>query len=118
MTASPLSPLAPLEYLDLPPAEQLMLQMQAQSAYDDVKKHVPVAYAIWFVLGLCGGHRFYVRHIGIGLGMLLTGGGIIICCCGCGIIDASEFADIPRLPMGGINGALPPTVGGSPSRSI
>src|SRR4051794_14493616 len=56
--------------------DQLALQMQAQSAYDDVKKSAGVAYAFWFFLGGFGEHRFYMGHKGVGIAMLLTLGGI------------------------------------------
>ena len=46
-------------------AEQLVLQMQALSAYDDAKKSAILAYAIWWVFGLLGGHRFYLRQYGV-----------------------------------------------------
>ena len=56
--------------------DQLVLQMQAQSAYDDVKKSAGVAYAFWFFLGGIGGHRFYLGYKGVGIAMLLTLGGL------------------------------------------
>lgn len=55
---------------------QLVRQMQAQSAYDDVKKSTGIAFAFWFFLGGLGGHRFYMGHTGIGVAMLLTLGGL------------------------------------------
>jgi TM2 domain-containing membrane protein YozV len=50
--------------------------MQAQSAYDDVKKSAAVAYAFWFFLGGFGGHRFYLGHKGVAIAQLLTLGGL------------------------------------------
>jgi TM2 domain-containing membrane protein YozV len=55
--------------------DRLAQQMAAQSAYDDAKKSAGVAYAFWFFLGCFGGHRFYLGHVGVGLGMLFTFGG-------------------------------------------
>ncbi|MET8152939.1 TM2 domain-containing protein [Actinoplanes sp. NPDC049668] len=54
----------------------LARQMQAQSAYDDVKKSAGIAFAFWFFLGGFGAHRFYVGHKGVGIAMLLTLGGL------------------------------------------
>jgi len=39
------------------------------------KKSKGVAYALWLFLGLFGGHRFYLGHIGVGVLQLLTVGG-------------------------------------------
>lgn len=50
--------------------------MQAQSAYDDVKKSAGVAYAFWFFLGGFGAHRFYLGHKGVAVAQLLTLGGL------------------------------------------
>ncbi|MEU4218699.1 TM2 domain-containing protein [Actinoplanes sp. NPDC026623] len=55
--------------------DQLVRQIQAQSAYDDVKKSAGVAFALWFFLGMLGAHRFYIGHKGVGIAMLLTFGG-------------------------------------------
>src|SRR3954452_22836292 len=56
--------------------DRVMLQMRAQSAYDDVKKSAGVAYAFWFFLGGFGAHRFYLGRKGLGIAMLLTLGGL------------------------------------------
>ncbi|WP_213002823.1 TM2 domain-containing protein [Winogradskya consettensis] len=57
------------------PVNQMMMQMQAQSAYDDVKKSAGLAYVIWFFFGVFGGHRFYLGQGGLGAAMFLTLGG-------------------------------------------
>jgi TM2 domain-containing membrane protein YozV len=35
------------------------------------KKSMAVAFALWFLLGLCGAHRFYTQHIGSAVAQLL-----------------------------------------------
>jgi TM2 domain-containing membrane protein YozV len=62
--------------MSTPATDQLAVQMQAQSAYDDVKKSAGVAYVLWWFLGVFGGHRFYLGHKGVAIGMLLTFGGL------------------------------------------
>jgi hypothetical protein len=51
----------------------------SRSVLDDVyryrTKDLRLAYALWLVTGLFGGHRFYVGKVGTGLLMLATGGG-------------------------------------------
>jgi len=41
-------------------------------------KSTGVAYALWFVFGLIGGHQFYLGHVGRGLFYLFTLGGFLI----------------------------------------
>ncbi|GLY07910.1 TM2 domain-containing protein [Actinoplanes sp. NBRC 101535] len=55
--------------------DHILLQMQAQSAYDDVKKSVIFAYVLWATCGFLGGHRFYLHHNGFGAALLVTVGG-------------------------------------------
>lgn len=47
----------------------------AQMEYDNQKKSPGVAYALWFFLGVVGGHRFYAGDTGYALGLLFTLGG-------------------------------------------
>lgn len=51
-------------------------QAEQQAQYDNEKKSEGIAYALWFFLGVLGGHRFYAGNIGMGVGMLLTLGGL------------------------------------------
>jgi TM2 domain-containing membrane protein YozV len=46
-----------------------------QSEMNNKQKSKGVAFALWWFLGIFGGHRFYAGDIGIGVGMLLTFGG-------------------------------------------
>lgn len=58
-----------------------------------MRKSKGVAYLLWLFLGLIGGHRFYLGHVGIGIAQLLTAGGLGIWW----IIDAfnlSRYVDI------------------------
>lgn len=48
----------------------------AQTEYDNQKKSPGVAYALWFFLGVVGGHRFYAGDTGYALGLLFTLGGL------------------------------------------
>src|SRR5699024_10185961 len=47
----------------------------AQTEYDNQKKSPGVAYALWFFLGVVGGHRFNAGDTGYALGLLFTLGG-------------------------------------------
>jgi TM2 domain-containing membrane protein YozV len=40
------------------------------------QKSKGIAYALWWFTGVFGGHRFYAGNIGMGVGMLLTLGGL------------------------------------------
>jgi TM2 domain-containing membrane protein YozV len=46
-----------------------------QGEMNNIQKSKGVAFALWWFLGIFGGHRFYAGDIGIGVGMLLTLGG-------------------------------------------
>ena len=47
-----------------------------QGEMNNRQKSKGVAFALWWFLGIFGGHRFYAGDIGIGVGMLLTLGGM------------------------------------------
>lgn len=72
--------------------DKLVLQMQAQSAYDDEKKSFGTALALWFFLGGLGGHRFYLGKTGSALGMMFTLGGLGLWT----IIDAFLIGDMVK----------------------
>ncbi|WP_052389871.1 TM2 domain-containing protein [Belnapia moabensis] len=66
--------------------------------YDNNKKSVGVAFALWFFLGLFGGHRFYLGKTGTGIVMVLlsiTVVGLIVTAIW-GIIDAFLIPGIVR----------------------
>ncbi|MFF5289225.1 TM2 domain-containing protein [Paractinoplanes globisporus] len=50
--------------------------LRAESEYNSVKKDARVAYGIWLVLGIFGGHRFYLGDTGRSIAMLFTLGGL------------------------------------------
>ena len=52
-----------------------LLILRAESEYDSVKKDARVAYALWVVCGIFGGHRFYLGDTGRSIAMLFTLGG-------------------------------------------
>lgn len=43
------------------------------SEFDMKKKTKVITFILWFFLGVFGAHRFYLGHIGLGVGMLLVG---------------------------------------------
>ncbi len=45
----------------------------AMAEYDDRKKSKPLAYGLWFVLGMFAAHRFYSGQIGYAVAMLFLG---------------------------------------------
>lgn len=47
-----------------------------QSEMDNKSKSKGIAYALWWFTSILGGHRFYAGDIGMGVGMLLTLGGL------------------------------------------
>ncbi|MFG1990816.1 TM2 domain-containing protein [Actinoplanes sp. NPDC048988] len=49
---------------------------RAEFEYDAVKKDPRVAYALWCVTGLFGGHRFYLGDTARSVAMLFTLGGL------------------------------------------
>lgn len=54
-------------------AEQLAM---VQSEMNNKQKSKGIAYVLWFFFGGLGGHRFYAGNTGLGIGMLLTLGGL------------------------------------------
>ncbi|GIE53820.1 hypothetical protein Ani05nite_73540 [Amorphoplanes nipponensis] len=50
--------------------------LKAEAEYESVKKDPRVAYALWAVVGLLGGHRFYLGDTGRSIAMLFTLGGL------------------------------------------
>ncbi|MEY2196871.1 TM2 domain-containing protein [Neobacillus sp. BF23-41] len=40
------------------------------------QKSKGLAYALWFFLGVLGGHRYYAGDVGLGIAMTLTLGGL------------------------------------------
>jgi TM2 domain-containing membrane protein YozV len=54
-------------------AEQLTM---VQAEVNRKGKSKGIAFALWWFTGVFGGHRFYAGDIGIGVGMLLTFGGL------------------------------------------
>jgi len=53
------------------PASGKPNDLRAMLRYDANKKSVGVAYVLWFFFGSLGGHRFYLRHTGSAVAMLL-----------------------------------------------
>ncbi|MEV4348440.1 TM2 domain-containing protein [Actinoplanes sp. NPDC049596] len=49
---------------------------RAEFEYDAVKKDPRVAYALWCLTGLFGGHRFYLGDTARSIAMLFTLGGL------------------------------------------
>ena len=50
--------------------------LRAESECQSIQKDVRIAYGIWLVLGLFGGHRFYLGDTGRSIAMLFTLGGL------------------------------------------
>ncbi|MBM2621562.1 TM2 domain-containing protein [Actinoplanes sp. LDG1-06] len=53
-----------------------MRVLRAEAEFDSVRKDARVAYALWAVVGLIGGHRFYLGDTGRSIAMLFTLGGL------------------------------------------
>jgi hypothetical protein len=61
----------------VPLSEPDRLRVQrAEFEYSAVKKDPRVAFALWCVAGLFGGHRFYLGDTGRSIAMLFTLGGL------------------------------------------
>lgn len=50
--------------------------MRAEAEYASVRKDPRVAYRLWLVVGIFGGHRFYLGDTGRSIAMLFTLGGL------------------------------------------
>lgn len=68
------SPL-PAEPVVLPEWEKFRV-LRAEAEYEAVKKDPRIAYALWCVVGIFGGHRFYLGDTGRSVAMLFTLGGL------------------------------------------
>jgi TM2 domain-containing membrane protein YozV len=53
-----------------------LLVQRAEFEYSAVRKDLRVAYGLWFVVGIFGGHRFYLGDTGRSIAMLFTLGGL------------------------------------------
>tara|TARA_B110000438_G_scaffold303292_1_gene364128 strand:+ start:357 stop:719 length:363 start_codon:yes stop_codon:yes gene_type:complete len=83
-----------------PVVQQVPAQVAMQQTYTPAATYIPqtgskdvvVAYLLWFFLGLIGGHRFYLGHVGLGILYFFTFGGF-----GIGwIIDALIMPQLVR----------------------
>ncbi len=59
----------------LPEWERLRV-LRAEAEFDSVRKDPRIAYALWALLGLLGGHRFSLGDTGRSIAMLFTLGGL------------------------------------------
>jgi hypothetical protein len=58
------------------PGWQRYSVLMAEAEYQSVRKDPRVAYALWCVVGILGGHRFYLGDTGRSIAMLFTLGGL------------------------------------------
>ena len=58
------------------PEWERLRMLRAEAEFDSVRKDPRVAYALWAVLGIIGGHRFYLGDTGRSIAMLFTLGGL------------------------------------------
>jgi TM2 domain-containing membrane protein YozV len=58
------------------PAWERIRVRRAEAEYDAYKKNPRVAYALWLVVGILGGHRFYLGDTARSIAMLFTLGGL------------------------------------------
>ncbi|MFK5583802.1 TM2 domain-containing protein [Serinicoccus sp. LYQ131] len=56
--------------------DDMLRETRARNDADNDRKSMAVGYALWFFFGVLGVHRFYLGHKGVGVGMLLTLGGL------------------------------------------
>jgi len=66
---------APPTAAGLPEWERLRV-LRAEAEVASVRKDARVAYALWCVVGVIGGHRFYLGDTGRSIAMLFTLGGL------------------------------------------
>jgi hypothetical protein len=59
----------------LPEGERFRV-LQAEHEFASVRKQTRVAYLLWGLTGLIGGHRFYLGDTGRSIAMLFTLGGL------------------------------------------
>ena len=59
----------------LPEGERLRV-LRAEAEFASVRKNPRVAYALWCLVGIIGGHRFYLGDTGRSIAMLFTLGGL------------------------------------------
>ncbi|GID27329.1 TM2 domain-containing protein [Paractinoplanes brasiliensis] len=50
--------------------------LRAEDEFASISKDPRIAYALWAVLGIIGGHRFYLGDTGRSIAMLFTLGGL------------------------------------------
>ncbi len=50
--------------------------LRAEAEFDAVKKDTRIAYGLWCVVGIFGGHRFYLGDTARSIAMLFTLGGL------------------------------------------
>ncbi|AZA14698.1 TM2 domain-containing protein [Corynebacterium choanae] len=86
--AQALSAQARAQVGSVPPAQRNIQQEiidAARAEYATQSKNPLILWLLWLFVGIMGGHRFYLGHVGVGAAQLLTAGG-------CGIwwlIDAA-----------------------------
>jgi len=61
---------------DLLPEWEKLRVLRAESEYHSVQKDARVAYGLWCVVGIFGGHRFYLGDTAQSIAMLFTLGGL------------------------------------------
>jgi TM2 domain-containing membrane protein YozV len=61
-------------FVELPEWERLRV-LRAEAEFDSVKKDPRLAYGLWAVVGIFGGHRFYLGDTAQSVAMLFTLGG-------------------------------------------
>jgi len=62
--------------VSLLPEHETIRVRRAESEFAAVRKETRIAYALWCVTGIFGGHRFYLGDTGRSIAMLFTLGGL------------------------------------------